>query len=346
MIIILNGPCGIGKTAVAWELNARFDRAVMLDGDYIGAVQPFEIYDPERVAYLYRTLHHLVAWHVEQGGYRNFVINYVFEQPESLAALRRLLSDLDDEIYAFRLVASDEAMEVRIRGRERSESELHWYLQRYQELVSIQEDAARHGDLGLVVDTTGRSAAEVAEAIWQNLREAVELAPYDPAWADQFAQERDHIMAVLGDLALEVHHIGSTAVPGLEAKPVIDIMVVVRRLEDAAACIGPLQQLGYAFVDYSQNTDRRFFRKGTPRTHHLHIVAAGSASLADHLDLRDALRAGPALREQYQGLKCTLAAQYRHDRATYSERKGVFIAAALAQWRRHQPEGPQTGRTE
>ena len=86
MIIILNGPCGIGKTAVSWELAALFERAVMLDGDYIGAVHPLAIYDAARVDYLYRTLRHLVAWQIAQGDYHNFVINYVFESPESLAA--------------------------------------------------------------------------------------------------------------------------------------------------------------------------------------------------------------------------------------------------------------------
>jgi broad-specificity NMP kinase len=118
VIVIINGPCGIGKTSVAWELNARFDRAVMLDGDYIGAVHPFEIYDEARVAYLFETIHHLIAFHIEQGSYHDFVINYVFETPEELAALRHLLSDLDDVIYAYRLVASDDVIEERIRKRE------------------------------------------------------------------------------------------------------------------------------------------------------------------------------------------------------------------------------------
>ena len=334
MIVIINGPCGIGKTSVAWELNARFERAVMLDGDYIGAVHPFEIYDDDRIAYLYRAIHHLVAFHVEQGGYHNFVINYVFESPESLAELRHLLSDLDDEIYAFRLVASDEAIEARIRKREQeSDADLRWHLRRYKELLAIQERAVARGDMGFVVDTTSHSAQEVAEAIWQNLREAVELVPYDPTWPARFAFEREQIAAALGDLARAVHHVGSTAIPGLDAKPIIDIMVVVRHLDDAVACIAPLQALGYAFIDYPQNVDRRFFRKGLPRTHHLHIVAEGSRSLADHLDFRDALRADPALRQQYQALKRALAGKHRRDRAQYSERKGAFIGETIRVWR-------------
>jgi GrpB-like predicted nucleotidyltransferase (UPF0157 family)/predicted kinase len=332
MIVIINGPCGIGKTSVAWELIGHFDRAVMLDGDYIGAVHPFEIYDDARVAYLYQTLSHLVAYHIELGHYHNFVINYVFETPESLAELRHLLARWDDEIYAFRLTASDQAIEARIRQREQDPN-AGWYLQRYRELITIQNQAATQGDMGFVIDTTGHNAAQVAGLIWQNLREAVELMPYDPTWPSQYETERRQIATVLGDLALQIHHIGSTAIPGLEAKPVIDIMVVVRHLDEATACIAPLQTLGYTFVDYAQNTDRRFFRKGQPRTHHLHIVAAGSQTLADHLEFRDALRAGPDRQQQYRDLKTSLSEKYKHDRAKYSESKGAFIETTLAEWR-------------
>ncbi len=334
MIVIINGPCGIGKTSVAWELTGRFERAVMLDGDYIGAVHPFEIYDDARVAYLYQTIRHLVAYHIERGGYTDFIVNYVFETPESLADLRHLLAELDAEIYAFRLVASDEAIEARIRAREpESGDDLRWHLKRYKELVTIQEQAAKQGDMGFVVDTTDLTAAQVADVIWQNLREAVELLPYDPAWPDMYEAERAQIASALGDLAAEIHHLGSTAVPGLDAKPIIDTVVVVRHLDDAVHCIAPLEGMGYTFVDYPDNVDRRFFRKGVPRTHHLHIVAAGSQSLADHLDFRDALRARPELRQQYQELKHTLAQKYKHDRAKYSESKGAFVEQALARWR-------------
>jgi GrpB-like predicted nucleotidyltransferase (UPF0157 family)/predicted kinase len=334
MIVIINGPCGIGKTSVAWELNARFDRAVMLDGDYIGAVHPFEIYDEARVAYLFETIHHLIAFHIERGDYHDFVINYVFETPEQLATLRHLLSDLDDVTYAYRLVASDETIAARIRKRElESDADLRWHLKRYRELVVIQEEAAKRGDVGFVIDTTGRTAAEVADAIWADIHEAVEVVPYDPAWPEQFEAERARIAAALGDLALEIHHIGGTAVPGLDAKPVVDTMVAVRRLDDAVACIAPLQALGYAFIDYPQNADRRFFRKGKPRSHHLHIVAAGSQSLAEHLAFRDALRTDDDLLREYQALKHVLRTRYKHDRATYSESKGAFVRKVLAQWR-------------
>jgi GrpB-like predicted nucleotidyltransferase (UPF0157 family)/predicted kinase len=331
VIVIINGPCGIGKTSVAWELNARFDRAVMLDGDYIGAVHPFEIYDEARIAYLFETIHHLTAFHIARGGYHNFVINYVFETPEQLAALRRMLSDLDDVTYAYRLVASDESIETRIRQREQeSDADLRWHLKRYKELVAIQEEAAKRGDVGVVIDTAGRTAEEVAYAIWDDIHEAVEVVPYDSAWPARFEAERARIAEALGGLALEIHHIGSTAIPGIDAKPIIDTMVAVRHLDDAVACIAPLQALGYAFIDYPQNTDRRFFRQGKPRTHHLHIVEEGSQSLIEHLAFRDALRADAGLRREYQDLKHALRIKYERNRAAFSESKSAFVRKVLA----------------
>jgi GrpB-like predicted nucleotidyltransferase (UPF0157 family)/predicted kinase len=330
MIIILNGPLGVGKTEVAWKLIEKFDRAIMLDGDYLGAVHPFQIYDMQRVEYLYQTLHHVTAFHVVNG-WRNFVIDYVFETPESLAQLRHLLSDLDDVIYAFRLTCSPAEIERRIRLRGNSDPYfLTWELRRFRELQTIQDTNARRGDLGFVIDTTGLSIEEVADVIWNNITEEVAVVPYDSVWPLMFEVEKDQIAAALGDRVTEIHHIGSTAIPGLAAKPVIDIMLVVRKLEDAIECIGLLSDLGYAFIDYPQNTDRRFFRKGQPRTYHVHLVAQGNAELAHHLTFRDTLRANPEWRDQYAALKFDLAERHRNDRAQYSESKTDFVRCVLA----------------
>ena len=331
MIIIINGPLGIGKTEVSWKLVEYFDRGAMLDGDYIGAVHPFEIYDDERIEYLYQTMRHLVAFHVAHG-YHNFVINYVFETPESLARLRYLLADLDDDIYVFRLTCTEDEMEQRVRAR--AGGQLEWEVQRSRELSYIQEAEAARGDMGYVIDTTSLMVSQVADAIWQNIREAVELVPYHPGWPVEYKAEKARIEVALGDLAVEIHHVGSTAVPDLAAKPIIDIMVVVRQLDDASACIAPLQALGYTFIDYPQNTDRRFFRKGVPRTHHLHIVEQGSISLVDHLAFRDALCANSELRQQYAALKAELVIRYRNDRAAYSDAKTSFVEETLATWRK------------
>lgn len=329
MIIIVNGSLGVGKTAVSWRLVEQFDRAVMLDGDYIGAVHPFQIYDSQRIDYLYRTFRHLVAFHIAHG-YRNFVINYVFETPESLSHLRHSLAAVDDEIYAFRLISSDAEAERRIRGRSDDLDQVKWELKRYRDLAAIQQVGATRGDLGFVIDTTARSPLQVAAAIWQNIHEEVALAPYHPDWPAQFEAERLRLAAALGDRAIRIDHIGSTAVPGLTAKPVIDILVGVRKLNEATACIVPLQTLGYTFIDFPQNIDRRFFRKGIPRTHHLHIVEQGSPAQIEHLAFRDALRADAGLRDQYAALKAGLAARYTSDRATYSASKTEFVRRVVA----------------
>jgi GrpB-like predicted nucleotidyltransferase (UPF0157 family)/predicted kinase len=334
MIIIINGSLGVGKTEVAWKLIEKFERAVMLDGDYLGAVHPFEIYDDQRVAYLYATICHVARFHVDHG-WRNLVVDYVFETPESLAQLRRALYEIDNETHAYRLTCSAEEIERRIRSRGNSDPAfLAWELHRFRELQAIQAANARRGDLGLVIDTTGLSIEEVADAIWRDITFEVTLAPYNPAWPVMYEEEREKIVAALGDLVVEIHHFGSTAVPDLPAKPVIDIMIAVPRLEDASACIGPLSDLGYAFIDYPQNADRRVFRKEPRRTHHVHIVEAGSSELRKHLAFRDALRAHTDWRDQYAALKYDLADRHRHARAQYSQSKTEFVQRILASTQR------------
>jgi GrpB-like predicted nucleotidyltransferase (UPF0157 family) len=107
-------------------------------------------------------------------------------------------------------------------------------------------------------------------------------------------------------------------------------MIAVPRLEDAIDCIGPLSDLGYAFIDYPQNTARRFLRKGQPRTHHVHLVEVGSAELYDHLLFRDALRANDEWRDQYAALKIALADRHQNDRAQYSASKTEFVQRVLS----------------
>jgi len=328
MIILLNGALGIGKTETAWALLEKFDRAVMLDGDYIGAVHPFEIHDDDRVEYLYRTILHLVEFH-HHNGYENFVINYVFEKPASLASLRARLVPIGDPVYVFRLVceAAEHAKRIRARGG----NNVPWELARARELTAIQNAAAQRGDMGTPVDTGGLSAAQVADVIWAHVHQPVKLAPYNPAWANEFETEAAQVRAALGSLAVDIHHIGSTSVPGLVAKSIVDMMVTVRKLDDARDCIAPLGELGYIFVDHPQNTNRRFFKKGNPRTHHLHIVESGGESEWRHVAFRDALRADVGIRDEYVALKKDLAEKYPHNRPKYTESKTDFIEGVLAQ---------------
>lgn len=336
MIIIINGPLGVGKTELSWALLELFDQAVMLDGDFIGAVHPFEIYNSERIEYLYQTLRVLVSHH-RSNGYLNFVINYVFEEAESLNRLRHLLRDLDKSIYAFRLVCDPQEAERRIQRRGQAAGldfeRLSWEINRAKQLADIQQTAAMKGDLGYPIDTSYKDVQQIACEIWDVIHERITLVPYQSEWRQFFELEKELVQQALGDVALNVHHIGSTAVPDLAAKPVIDLMVEIPSLEYTAACIPPLKTLGYSFIDHAENVERRFFRKGSPRSHHLHLVAQGSQVLQDHLDFRDALCSDSSLRQHYQALKEQLADAFSDNRKSYTDHKSAFVVKALEIYR-------------
>lgn len=158
------------------------------------------------------------------------------------------------------------------------------------------------------------------------------LAPPDPRWPAQFAAERDALAAALAPwLTGAPAHIGSTAVPGLPAKPVIDIMAPVASLEAARGAIDAAAALGYVHVPYRPELMHWFCKPGpVRRTHHLHLVPAGSALWRERLAFRDALRADDALRDAYAALKQRLAAAHTHDREAYTDAKTPFVAAVLA----------------
>ncbi len=172
-----------------------------------------------------------------------------------------------------------------------------------------------------------------------DIREVI-VVDYNPAWPRRYEEERARIVAALGDLALTIEHVGSTAVPGLAAKPVIDIMIGVRELADGQACIGPLRSLGYEYRGDGGIPDRHYFRKGAPRSHHLHLVEHESEFWERHILFRDRLREDPELAREYGALKKELAVQYRTERLAYTEAKSPFIKAALAQAREERPIRP------
>ena len=166
MIIIINGSLGVGKTSVGDQLHHKFSKSVHLDGDAVGDIHPFEIYDDARICHLYRTLELLVGFH-QKNGYHDFVINYVFESPESLQDLLDLLHPLDPSIHTYWLTCDPDEQAKRIRGRKRDE--IDWELDRFIELQRIQAEAAQRGFIGKRVDTTGLTSAEVSDVVWEDV---------------------------------------------------------------------------------------------------------------------------------------------------------------------------------
>lgn len=135
----------------------------------------------------------------------------------------------------------------------------------------------------------------------------------------------------IGDWIVDgVHHVGSTAVPGLEAKPIIDILAGIRNLEEARACFEPLARLDYMYAPYLP-AEMHWFCKPHPsrRTHHLHLVPAGSSRYADELAFRDRLREDPQIAAEYLALKRDLADRFAHDRESYTGAKSNFVRRVL-----------------
>jgi GrpB-like predicted nucleotidyltransferase (UPF0157 family) len=159
----------------------------------------------------------------------------------------------------------------------------------------------------------------------------IRISPYDPTWQDSFESERAALDAAIGPWAVGgIHHVGSTAVPGLAAKPIVDILVGVESLESSRACFEPLARLEYLYAPY-RSEEMHWFCKPHPdrRTHHLHLAPAAGRRYADELAFRDRLRADPDTAVAYAALKRGLAARFPDDRDAYTEAKTDFIRRAL-----------------
>jgi GrpB-like predicted nucleotidyltransferase (UPF0157 family) len=162
--------------------------------------------------------------------------------------------------------------------------------------------------------------------------EPIRLVPHDPAWAASYENERALLDRAIGGWAVGgIHHVGSTAVPGLAAKPIIDILVGVADLASSRACFEALEALEYLYAPYLPD-QMHWFCKPSPRrrTHHLHLVPQPSARFAAELAFRDLLRADPATAADYESLKRRLAREFEHDRDQYTAAKAGFISRALS----------------
>lgn len=156
------------------------------------------------------------------------------------------------------------------------------------------------------------------------------VVPYDTRWPEQFAALRCRVDAALTAIAHETIHVGSTAVPGLAAKPIIDLDVVVPERSLAAAAIAALAAAGWRHEGDLGVPGREAFEPvPDPAYHHLYLVVAGSPAHRDHLDLRDYLRAHPAECERYAALKQTLAPLLATDRDAYLTGKADLVAELL-----------------
>lgn len=173
-----------------------------------------------------------------------------------------------------------------------------------------------------------------AQSLQRAIDEPVHLAEYDPAWPAHFDAERERLLERFPAALIDVQHIGSTAIPGMPAKPNIDVMAGVASMAMADALFEPILDHGYVTsVEFNAGlTDRRWFMRHANgrRTHHLHVVAYDGKLWRKRLAFRDALRTDAALAERYAALKRELALHHGTDREAYTRAKGEFIRCVCA----------------
>jgi len=168
------------------------------------------------------------------------------------------------------------------------------------------------------------------------MADEIEIVDYDTNWPRLFEEERALLERALPpDQVLAIEHAGSTAIPGISAKPIIDIFLAVRSIEAArATLVGPIEAIGYVCWAENPDKERMFFVKGMPpygerRTHHIHIMEPSNAAWQCVLAFRDHLRAHPDEAERYQQLKRDLASRHRSDREAYTRAKDTYVVAVV-----------------
>jgi GrpB-like predicted nucleotidyltransferase (UPF0157 family) len=160
---------------------------------------------------------------------------------------------------------------------------------------------------------------------------AVRLVAYDPQWSVLFAQEAQRIRDALDarNLTLVIEHMGSTAVPGLAAKPIVDILAGWDRVEELPRLIAAVRDAGYLHRGEQGIPGREFFRRGDPRQYHLHLTRFRGTFWADHLAFRDLLRREADVAGAYDALKHVLAEKYPRNREAYIDGKTEFVQEML-----------------
>jgi GrpB-like predicted nucleotidyltransferase (UPF0157 family) len=167
------------------------------------------------------------------------------------------------------------------------------------------------------------------------LSKPIVICESDPQWSQLYAIEEQHLWELLSPSAMQIEHIGSTAVPGLAAKPIIDISVAVHDLADVTVYIPALSDLGYVEFPIAPTFQRRLFCKGSYNegTHHLHFTVHGSTVWAEPILFRDYLRAHPAAASWYQQIKRDAAAKHQNDLNGYHDEKAGGVVALMEQAR-------------
>jgi GrpB-like predicted nucleotidyltransferase (UPF0157 family)/chloramphenicol 3-O-phosphotransferase len=331
-IYLITGPMAAGKSTVARLLAERFERGVYLEGDFFrrsivsGRLEMTPDASREAVEQL-RLRYRLAAAAADaycEAGFTVALEDVV--AGDLLGEYRTMIRGRPCHVIV--LMPSLEAIAAREAERQKK-GYSGWTIEELYEGF-----AATTPRVGLWLDTSDQTAEETVDEILANTPPVVApvvVSDYDVEWPALFRQIAQPVERALGQIAVAVEHIGSTAVPGLAAKPVIDVDVVVRSAEEVPAAISRLRELGYVYQGNKGIPGRDAFMwpPGSPR-HHLYVVVEGSKPHLDHVRFRDFLRDHPEVARDYAALKRALADQHRSDRMAYTEAMAEFIDRVLA----------------
>jgi GrpB-like predicted nucleotidyltransferase (UPF0157 family) len=159
--------------------------------------------------------------------------------------------------------------------------------------------------------------------------DVVRLIPYTNEWARLFQEEKSHLLAAVVEYVLDIQHVGSTSIPGMIAKPIIDIAIAVNNFEEANVCIKPIERLRYEYKGEFGIPRRHYFTKGNPRTHHIHMNEISSRDRSDQITFRNYLLQHQEIANEYAELKLKLAQRYPTDRQSYTDSKASFVKRVL-----------------
>ena len=340
-VYLITGPMAAGKSTAARLLAARFPRGVHLEGDLFrrSIVTGREEVTPElrpgameQLRLRYRLAAAAADTYAEAGftvALEDVVAGSVLGDYRTMIRHR--------PCHVVVLLPSAEA----VAGREAGRREKGYGAWRVEELY--QGFAGSTPRVGTWLDTTAMTPDETVDEILARTtirRSPIVIAEYDPGWPALFERLAGPVRAALAALGARVDHVGSTSVPGLAAKPIVDMDVVVASAADVPEAIERLRGLGYVYQGDKGIAGREAFLwpAGTPE-HHLYIVVDGNRPHAEHLRFRDHLRGHPEVAAAYAACKRDLAARHGADRVAYTEAKTAFIAAALGDGAADPPEG-------
>jgi GrpB-like predicted nucleotidyltransferase (UPF0157 family) len=320
-----------GKSTVARLLAARFTHGVHLEGDVFrrsivtGRVEMMPDLPAEAVDQLqlrYRLAAAAADAYFDAGF--SVVVEDVVAGP-MLADWRMMVRGRPCHVVV--LLPSIEAVAARAAGRAQTGYGAWTVEQLHDGFVSGTPR------VGLWLDTTALTAGETVEVILRHTassRSPIVISAYDAGWPLQFEEIARPVRDALADLGATVEHIGSTAVPGLAAKPVIDIDIVVAARADVSTAIERLRSLGYLYQgDKGIEGREAFMWPSGARPHHLYIVVRDSRPHRAHIAFRDHLRRHPEVAADYAALKTRLAEQHGADRLGYTDAKTAFVARVL-----------------